>query len=71
MTPFEQSELEQAQAFVVEYYPSMWRSFYRNLLKEGFTVAESFSLLKTYIMAQGGDRKPDDYRPPETKNVPE
>ena len=43
------AEADQAFAFLLEYYPAVWRKMYLRLVHEGFTEAQAFDLVKTYI----------------------
>ncbi len=61
LDPKEQAEIDQSAAWLGENLPPLYRSFYKGLVAQGFSDAESFKLLQTYILAQcpngirGGD----------------
>jgi hypothetical protein len=49
--PSKQVELEQTQAFIVEYLPPLWKQMYCRLLMEGFEETRAYELLRLYILA--------------------
>jgi len=45
------SEVEQAQAAMVELWPSLWRQLFLRNIEEGFTEGQSMDLVKAYILS--------------------
>lgn len=52
MIQTKKEELDKEQAAIAEYYPSLWRSLWRQCIAQGFTPKQSMELVKTFIMAQ-------------------
>jgi len=48
------AEAEQAQAWLCDTLPPMWKRMYDRLISEGFSEKQSLTLLKTYVHASAG-----------------
>lgn len=58
MTPEEAKKLreyDEAQTFLVDRFPSLWKGLFRNCVKEGFTETQAMDLVKAYILSTGGN----------------
>jgi hypothetical protein len=57
-----QARLEQNMARFGDIFPPLWMRMYRNLQSSGFSEAQAFDLLQTYILAANctsGIRQPE------------
>lgn len=56
--PKERAERDQIAAEIADFLPPTWRRLYKTCQEVGFTDAESFALLQTYILSIGGNVNP-------------
>ncbi len=59
LDPKKRSEMDQAQAFLGELYPPLWRKLYLGCVEEGFSEDQAFRLLRTYIRAVCDSKEED------------
>ena len=50
LDPVQQSQADQAAAYLAEQLPPMWRRLYEGLIAEGFNDVQAMSLLNTWVM---------------------
>jgi hypothetical protein len=46
------SEIDQANTFMIEYMPPLWKGLYLGMMSEGFTEDQAMRLLVAYIIGQ-------------------
>lgn len=51
LNPKEQHDAEQGSAYLAEFLPPAWWGIYSGCLKEGFSEAQSFELVRSWMMA--------------------